>query len=121
MASTPEGRVKKGVRDLLSGYRGMYLYMPVPTGYGRTSLDFIGCFRGRFFAIETKTATGKLTMRQIQTISEMRSAGAKVFVVSGEGGVPLMYLKAWLEHVDKATPYDPGPDQQEPKSHRPTL
>jgi penicillin-binding protein-related factor A (putative recombinase) len=41
--------------------------MPVPSGYGESTLDYIGCYKARFFAIETKKPGGKLTPRQQNT------------------------------------------------------
>jgi hypothetical protein len=94
---TPEGKVKKGVRDLLARYQNLYQFWPVQMGYGRTSLDVIGSYKGRFFAVEVKVAGQKPTARQLQTIAEMRASGADVFVVTGEGALPLSALKAWLD------------------------
>lgn len=106
---TPEGKVKRGVRDLLARYPGLYQYWPVSTGYGRTSLDCVGCYRGQFFAIETKVAGKKPTLRQDQTIAEMQLSGAAVFVVTGEGEIPRSALKSWLDNLERATPHDPCP------------
>lgn len=62
---TPEGKVKLHVKNFLEE-RGCatlskpvhdprgYYHMYVPHGYGEPSLDFTGCYKGRFFAIETK-------------------------------------------------------------------
>jgi len=80
---TPEGRVKVKVKKVLEYYRSsIYVHMPVQNGMGKPSLDFVGCFWGFFFAVETK-APGKVpTERQEQTIADMRAAGAKVFVIA---------------------------------------
>lgn len=92
---TPEGKVKAAVKVTLSSYPQLYFEMPVMTGYGRTTLDFVGCYNGLFFAIETKTKGKKPTPRQLETIEQMRAAGAAVFVVIGEDD--LTHLKLWLE------------------------
>lgn len=59
-----------------------YIFMPVQSGFGSTTLDFLGCIAGKFIAIETKAdGTKKLTPRQIATMDFIRLAGGKVFVV----------------------------------------
>lgn len=74
---TPEGKIKDQVKAFLKE-RGAYFFMPVPTGYGTPTLDFIGCYKGRFFAVETKAAGKKPTPRQLATMAHMEAAGAKV-------------------------------------------
>lgn len=94
--TTAEGKVKKAVKKLLDSYGDYhYRFMPVPTGFGKTTLDFLICYKGRFLAIETKKPLGKPTTLQEQTIEEMRTAGAKVFVIDGD----LTELKAWLDMI----------------------
>lgn len=95
MATTPEGRVKKKVSELLKNTPGCYYFMPVPGGFGMTTLDYIGCYRGRFFAIETKKPGGKPTARQNQIIGTMQVANAAVFVIDGD----LTELEIWLSKV----------------------
>jgi hypothetical protein len=93
MARTPEGKIKDDIKKVLKAH-ATYYYMSVPYGYGAPTLDFTGCHRGRFFAIEAK-APGKLpTPRQELTAQEMKAAGAAVFVIDGPYG--LEELKAWL-------------------------
>jgi hypothetical protein len=49
---TPEGKVKARVKRALAALPGkVYSFMPVQTGYGAPTLDFLICYRGRFFAI----------------------------------------------------------------------
>lgn len=78
--STPEGRVKAAIKVVLKRV-GMYYHMPVQNGMGAPSLDFVGCLRGRFIAIEAKAPGEKPTKRQTQTRNEMAAAGAVVFLV----------------------------------------
>jgi hypothetical protein len=70
--------------------------MPVPNGYGKPSLDFIGCYRGHFYAIETKTAGKHATARQNVTAQEMIAAGAAVFFIEGEDSPVFSCLERWL-------------------------
>lgn len=93
MAQTPEGKVKAKVSGLLKATPGIYYHMPVPGGFGGTTLDYIGCHRGRFFAIEAKKPGGKPTDRQKQIISQIEQAGGKTFVIDGD----ITELELWLK------------------------
>jgi phospholipase/lecithinase/hemolysin len=95
MALTPEGKVKRQVTKLLKAATGVYYFMPVQTGYGSPTLDYLGSSRGRAFAIETKAPGKEPTMRQKAIINEMKAAGMKVFVIAGN---PQEYeeLRLWL-------------------------
>jgi hypothetical protein len=93
---TPEGRVKKQVKALLSTYKDLYQEWPVPSGYGKSGLDAHCCYRGRYFAIETKAPGKKLTQRQALTAADIAQAGGIVFVVDGSPD-GLAELKMWLD------------------------
>lgn len=99
MGITPEGKVKKAVVKLLERYRleGLYHFMPVPSGYGESSLDFIGCFKGKFFAIETKAPGKKPSALQERMIERMIAAGGMAFVIDGVEDQHLIQLRLWLE------------------------
>lgn len=84
MATTPEGRVKTKVSTLLKSIDNLYYFMPVPSGYGESTLDYIGCYRGKLFAIETKRPGGVPTSRQRQIIGAISRAGGAVFVIDGD-------------------------------------
>ena len=85
MAMTPEARVKEKVKQLLKR-RDAWFYMPVQNGMGKVGIpDFIGTYKGLFFAVETK-APGKkpttedqrwhkATPNQQMRITEIREAG----------------------------------------------
>lgn len=115
MSKTPEDKVKDRVRFLLHVYgiyttqeaqkildhepslgdvRG-YFHCPVVNGMGEPTLDFIGCYHGKFFAIETKAHNKQMTDRQLLTAQTMREAGGAVFLINNETGVEP--LKQWLE------------------------
>ena len=95
---TPEGKVKKKIKLLLDSYSGrIYYYMPVPSGYGRRTVDYLGCAKGIFFAIEAKKPGGKPTALQEGTLEDIRRTGGMVFVVDGDEGVAA--LKRWLDAV----------------------
>lgn len=99
MASTPEGKVKKTVSSLLRATPDLYYFMPVPSGYGESTLDYIGCYRGQFFSIETKKPGGKPTDRQNMIIERMKKAGGAVFVIDGD----TTELKQWIDSLTETT------------------
>lgn len=79
-----------------------YWFMPVQTGYGSTTLDFLVSHRGRFLGIETKRPGKTLTARQQLVKEKIEASGSPVLVVgeqyfddldtfSGESE-----LEAWL-------------------------
>lgn len=67
--------------------------MPVPSGFGESTLDYIGCYRGKYFAVETKAPGKKPTDRQNMIIDRMRKAGGAVFIIDGD----LTELKHWID------------------------
>jgi hypothetical protein len=83
MSTTPEGKVKKAVRDYLRK-KGVWFYQPVQNGMGVVGIpDFICCWHGHFIAIETK-APGKLshvTPNQQRVIEAIREHGGLAVVV----------------------------------------
>lgn len=95
MAGTPEAKVKRRVSTILRNSDSCYYFMPVQTGYGSPTLDYLGSSRGRAFAIETKAPGKSPTKRQMAIIGEMEGAEMKVFVIDGE---PVQYeeLRLWL-------------------------
>ena len=90
---TPEGRVKDVVDKLLRKHH-VYFEKPVTGGYGRNTLDYIGCSKGRYFAIETKPPGKEPTQLQAYVAGQMRDAGGVTFVVIGDQG--LQELEEWL-------------------------
>lgn len=82
---TPEGRVKKAVNKALDRFKH-YRFMPVPTGYGKKTLDYLVCIGGLFVAIETKAPGKKPTAQQELAIKEITDAGGVVFVIDSEEG-----------------------------------
>lgn len=80
---TPEGKVKKSVREFLKSV-GCWYYQPVQNGMGQVGIpDFVCCYRGMFIAIETK-APGKVkntTANQKRVIEEIKAHGGLALVV----------------------------------------
>lgn len=92
--ATPEGKVKKRIKELLVEY-GAYSFMPVQNGMGAPTLDFLGMHKGVGFGIEAKAPGKKPTARQEGTIAAMEKAGGKTFVIDGEAGYN--ELENWLK------------------------
>jgi len=110
---TPEGKVKKAIKELLAEYKiipadkagaglegdGWY-YMPVSaSSIGVAGIpDFIGHYFGRFFAIEAKAPKKKPTGFQALQIAEIRITGGFCSVIDGRGG--LAELRIWLMRTE---------------------
>lgn len=102
MASTPEGKVKKLVRDAVATwYPNSYRFCPVQNGMGKPGLDFYYCIRGKFVAVETKRETDdyfynwdtqfkKATPRQQETMLDIAAAGGLTYVIDGPTSLTYM-------------------------------
>ena len=75
---TPEARLKDQVKKYLNDV-GVYWYMPVPCGYGKQTVDFLCCVRGRFLAVETKARGRYPTARQTVCLRAVERAGGVAF------------------------------------------
>lgn len=109
--NTEESKVKEGVKKFLHA-RGVmpitkpidspngYYHMPVPSGYGSTTLDFIGHYKGFFFAIETKRLGDSPTPRQDIIMDAItRSGGHAIWGDSAESIIRQM--EAFMSEVDR--------------------
>lgn len=84
MAQTPEAKVKAKVVTQLKAL-GAYYFYPVTGGYGGSGVpDIVGCFRGRFFAIECKAGNNKPTPLQQKNIDAITKQRGVVWVVNEE-------------------------------------
>lgn len=83
MGMTPEGKVKKAVKEYLKSI-GAWYYMPVSNGMGRVGCpDILVCYKGLFMAFETK-APGKIknvTPNQEREITDILRANGLALVV----------------------------------------
>jgi len=96
---TPEGKVKQQIKQVLATVpepQDIYGWWPVPSGYGENSLDYVGCHKGAFFAVETKAPNGKLSALQVRSIDRIVSSGGEVFVIDGTEKHPIQPLIDWL-------------------------
>jgi hypothetical protein len=75
-----EKTVKLAVKNRLKEI-GAYAHWPVQMGMGDRCLDCHGCYKGRYFAIETKAPGKTMTLIQKTTAEEIRKAGGLVYVV----------------------------------------
>jgi Holliday junction resolvase len=81
-AKTPEAKVKAKVVAQLKAL-GAYYFYPVTGGFGRSGVpDIVGCYKGRFFAIECKAGTNKPTPLQQKNLDEIAKAGGLAWVVN---------------------------------------
>jgi hypothetical protein len=71
---------------LLDRYKNIYRFMPVPGGFGASSLDYLLCVGSKFLAIEAKAPGKKPTDRQKMIIGQIRRAGGTVFVIDNVAG-----------------------------------
>lgn len=77
---TEESLLKTKVKRYLDTLSPLpYRYMPVPSGYGAQTLDFLCCINGRFVGIETKSRGKKPTPRQEQCMAQIIAAGGRAF------------------------------------------
>lgn len=108
---TPEGAVKVTVKSFLKA-RGVaslkdelpdavgYYHMYVPHGYGEPALDFTGCYKGRFFAIETKAAGG--TPSAIQRRIMRMHQNALGFSIWGDDALDICRrLGEFFDYIDE--------------------
>lgn len=64
--------------------KGAWFYMPVQNGMGRVGIpDFICCWEGKFYAIETKAPgkSGNTTPNQDRELQGIKLAGGVALVV----------------------------------------
>lgn len=54
-------------------------YMPIGL---KGKADILGCYRGRFLAIEVKRPSGKLSVDQYEFITQINNAGGLAFVAT---------------------------------------
>lgn len=93
-----ERDVKEAVKKLFKKY-GVWYYMIVPLAYSRTGVpDFICCYEGGFFAVETKFGYNKPKPRQVLEMDAIRDAGGICMVINEKN---IGELETFLERVSK--------------------
>ena len=82
MATTPEAKVKKQIKQILDNHQ-IYHFSPYMAGMGRSGVpDIIACFKGRFLAIEAKAGNNKPTALQAREIEKIQQAGGHAAVIN---------------------------------------
>jgi hypothetical protein len=89
MAMTPEGKVKKVVRNYLDELHlhrldvNCYYFMPATGGYGKSGVpDIVGCYNGKFFGFELKAGNNKPTALQEKNLRQILNAGGIAEVIN---------------------------------------
>ena len=98
MADTPEAKVKKLIKAVLT-YNNFYYAMPVGSGYGNSGVpDFLCCVNGKFVAIEAKAGKGTTTALQDKHLKEISKAGGIALVVNED---TIAALPGYLDLITK--------------------
>lgn len=90
---TPEGKVKLAVRNVLTKLEA-YWFCPVQTGMGARTLDFLVCYRGKFFGIETKKEGGQPTKLQEVCMRKIQASGGECVVIDSVDKAD--FLEHWM-------------------------
>ena len=94
---TPEKRVKTKVVAILKEL-GTYYFYPVTGGYGASGVpDIVGCYKGRFFAIECKAGKGKTTALQEKNIAQIIAQGGLAMVINEDNIEEVRRVVGYLE------------------------
>jgi Holliday junction resolvase len=95
-ASTPEGRVKRKVVEVLKKHDVWYFF-PANNGFGKSGIpDIIAIISGHFVGVEVKSATGKPTELQKICGKQIEKAGGTWLVVADD--VTLEVLEAVIKN-----------------------
>ena len=99
MAETPEAKVKKKIRALLTEY-GVLFFSPVTGGYGVSGVsDIIALHNGTFIAIEAKAdATKKPTELQKKFLGQVLESGGFPLVIHKDNLADLRKLMEDILH-----------------------
>lgn len=96
--STPESKVKKAVASMLKAH-GAYYFFPAMGAFGRAGVpDIVGCYKGRFFAVECKAGKNATTALQNEEINKIRTAKGVAFVINETNQQDLSF---WLKFIGK--------------------
>jgi hypothetical protein len=100
---TPEGKVKKKVKDILKATTGCWFFMPATYGFGRSGVpDIIGCYCGRFFAIECKANGNKPTALQEKAMRDIQAGGGVAWLVDDSNLAEFqIFFAKWCANAKK--------------------
>lgn len=94
---TPEGRVKDEIKKFLREI-GAYYFCPVQQGFGQQTLDILGSYKGRFFAIECKREGLYPTARQMIKMQEIRKSDGLAFCAWSAADVKEQFTAYFAYH-----------------------
>lgn len=77
----PEAAIKAKIRAWFL-HQGAYVFAPVHTGMGMTTVDQLVCFKGKFIGIEAKVPGKHPTAHQYQTLKSIEAAGGQAYWVT---------------------------------------
>ena len=101
MADTPEAKVKKKIKAILSEH-DVYYAMPVGSGFGNSGVpDFLCCVNGRFVAIEAKAGKGATTALQDKHLREIEKSNGISLVISEDGIGSLYGFIKLIKHTNR--------------------
>lgn len=89
MSITPEGKTKQKLLRIIQEHGTEpvpYVFFPQTGGYGRSGIpDVVGCWKGRFFAIECKAEGkgGNVSPLQERELKKINDSGGIAFVYDG--------------------------------------
>ena len=101
MARTPEGAVKKRVKDMLDAFGSdVWCTSPLIAGFGNSGIpDILACCWGHFLAIECKAGDNTPTALQERELAAIRAAGGEALVINESNLEALaLQLAAWNPH-----------------------
>lgn len=77
-----ESEIVKQIKEYLKTVKGCFFWKEHGGQFGTAGIpDLIICFKGRFVALEVKTATGKTTVLQAITQKRIQEAGGIAAIV----------------------------------------
>lgn len=105
---TPEGKVKKRVKDMLQAF-DVYSYAPMTGGFGNSGIpDIQVCAWGRYLTIECKAGNNRPTALQQREIEHIRDAGGTALVINEDNLDELAVLLAsWRDAYEQSVGNDP--------------
>jgi hypothetical protein len=98
---TPEGKVKAAVKKFLKQW-DVWTDWPVPSGYGKSTLDCMVICNGQVMWIETKAPGEELTPRQERLWNELVRHGCmmvKVDTIDTSHWIYLDSITGWMNRV----------------------
>lgn len=100
VATTPEGKVKKKVKEALNEL-GCYYFSPRGGPYAQNGVpDIIVCHNSRFIGIECKAGKGKPTVLQEKNLADIAKSGGLALIINEENVHMLKYkIEYFLENL----------------------